>query len=283
MAIATIVARKRRRARFKTPFTDKLLRPPGESLREEIARLNEQFDDKALTFVLWCLWIAGSTYVVMKQLPNGTMLLFLSIFLTIGYAICGFYGVRLRRIGGLLQDYNLGFLGERAIGEELNQMLANGYKVFHDVVFDGSPGSTKFNIDHVVVGQGGVFCVETKTRRKQIRKGYNSPRNTVEFDGSWLKYPWGNEDYGVNQARKNAVFLSKWMKDATADDVQVVPILALPGWFVERKGRSDVVVVSGREVCSAFPRAGSKAVLSPEQVKRIVFQLEQRCRNIEVE
>src|SRR5688572_1213217 len=59
-----------------------------------------------------------------------------------------------------LWDSRLGFTGERVVGEELNQFLASGFRVFHDVPFDN------FNIDHVLVGPPGVYAVETKARRK---------------------------------------------------------------------------------------------------------------------
>ena len=269
---------KRRKERFKTPFTGKLLRPPGETLREKLLELDEKFDTEIIGFMFLC----GGLGVVIYNLKLHDWVS-LGVVVLIGYGACVFYSLRIFRLGRLRRDYNLGFLGERAVGEELNRLWAKGYEVFHDVQFEGRPGSKNFNIDHVAVGPCGVFCIETKTRRKRVRKGYNSPRNAVEFDGSSLIYPWGSEDFGISQARQNALHLSKWLQQATADEVNVVPILALPGWSVNRKGRSDVLVVSGREVCSAFPKAGSKALLSSEQVQRIAFQLEQRCRSVEVE
>lgn len=271
-------AYKRRKERFKTPFTGKLLRPPGETLREKLLELDEKFTEEIIGFLFLC---AGIGIVIYNLKLLGW--LSLGIVVLIGYGACAFYALRIFRLGKLRRDYNLGFLGERAVGEELNRLMAKGYEVFHDVQFEGRPGSKNFNIDHVVVGPCGVFSIETKTRRKQVRKGYNSPRNIVEFDGSSLIYPSGSEDFGVLQARENALHLTKWLQQATADDCSVVPILALPGWSVNRKGRSDVLVVSGREVCSAFPKAGSKALLTSEQVQRITFQLEQRCRTVEVE
>jgi hypothetical protein len=45
-----------------------------------------------------------------------------------------------------VRPLRLGFKGERAVGEELNQLLRQGFHVFHDLPFDS------FNIDHVIVG-----------------------------------------------------------------------------------------------------------------------------------
>jgi len=274
--------RRWRRARFKTPLTAKLLRPPGESLREEIQRLDEKLNDNLVTFITVCFAIGIFTWQAsVKQ--NASFFIAIAVFPTIGYAACAIYGIRIFRVQRLKHDYELGFLGERAVGEELNQMLARGYEVFHDVLFEGRPGSKNFNIDHVAVGPGGVYAIETKTRRKQPKKSHGAPRNVVEFDGSRLLFPWGADDFGIKQARVNAGVLGSWLQKAVGAEIEAIPVLALPGWSVERKGRGDVRVVSGREICSAFPKAGVNPVLSANQIKQIAFQLEQRCRNIDVE
>lgn len=274
--------RRWRRVRFKVPLTAKLLRPPGESLREEIQRLDEKLNENLIGFVIMCFVIGFTTWQSSLQQKSISWAMW-AVILTIGYAICAIYGVRAFRALRLKHDYELGFLGERAVGEELNQMLVRGYEVFHDVPFEGRPGSKNFNIDHVAIGPGGVFVIETKTRRKQPKNGQDSPRNIVEFDGTRLIFPWGGDDFGIKQARANAGTLSAWLQKAVGFEIEAIPILALPGWSVERKGRGDVRVVSGREICSAFPGMNAKPALSVHQIKQIAFQLEQRCRNIEVD
>ena len=54
----------------------------------------------------------------------------------------------------------LGRDGERAVGETLQALVAERWQIFHDVPGEG------FNIDHVAIGPGGVFTIETKTRSK---------------------------------------------------------------------------------------------------------------------
>lgn len=272
---------RRRRERFKTPFTDKLLRPPGESCREELLRLDEKLAESAIGFTAMCVWLGISIYNIHFHGKTSTII-GIGILVLIGYGACIYYAIRIFQVSRLWRDYNLGFLGERAVGEELNRMLARGYEVFHDIVFEGHPGTKKFNIDHAIVGPGGIFCIETKARRKHVKKA-NSPRNIVEFDGHRLIFPWGSDDFGIKQARGNAAYLASWLQQAVGGKVDVVPVLALPGWSVDRKGKGDVRVASGREICSAFPSVNSKAVLTLDQIKRIAFQFEQRCRNVDVE
>jgi hypothetical protein len=54
---------------------------------------------------------------------------------------------------------HLGYYGERAVGEQLENLLARGYRVFHDVP---AVGSKPFNLDHVAVGKTGVAVLETR-------------------------------------------------------------------------------------------------------------------------
>jgi hypothetical protein len=125
------------------------------------------------------------------------------------------------------ENYRLGFDGERFVGEELSRLIAHGYEVYHDVPFDG------FNIDHVLVGPGGVFSVETKTRRKPVSESQGKEYH-VQFDGSCLRWPWGTDTHGLDQAVNNARTLSQWLGSAVGDPVYVAPILTLPGWMVDR-------------------------------------------------
>lgn len=52
--------------------------------------------------------------------------------------------------------------GEEAVGEILESLTSDGWHVIHDVSFG------RGNIDHVVVGPGGVFSIETKSHAGRI-------------------------------------------------------------------------------------------------------------------
>ena len=54
--------------------------------------------------------------------------------------------------------------------------------------------------------------------------------------------------------------------------------LALPGWFVDRQGRGEVMVISGREV---YRLLGGQLMLNPAMQKRIAHQLDGLCRDVE--
>lgn len=262
------------RRRFKTPFIQHLLRPPGESLRLRIDELSEKLMTDVLILLI-CAMVAGfGLRAIFKHALVGGVVLAISLppFL--------FFTHRLWQRICLLRDCNLGFLGERAVGEELNSLLADGWKVFHDVEFDEHPGQKTFNVDHVVVGPGGLFAIETKTRSKQALTPRDHSPNIVVFDGSTLEYPWGREDFGIRDARERSQHLSQWLTKSLQTVCSFRPVLALPGWFVKRTGKSDLHVVSGRELGQLFDGLNKRPVMDPVTVRAICALLDQKCRDV---
>lgn len=170
----------------------------------------------------------------------------------------------------------LGLDAELAIGQELDHLMREGAVVFHDV-----PGD-QFNLDHVVVAPQGVFAIETKGYAKPNREGGRADA-TLTFDGKRLALPHWSSSGPIEQAERQARCLATWLESATAEAVHVVPILALPGWYVERKGRGEVLVFSGKELRGHLLKARPAKPLGPDQMQRVAHQLEQRCRNVQPE
>jgi hypothetical protein len=196
----------------RVPTSEKLLRPPGESLRRKLA----EFDDKLLISVMLLIGAPIFFATQTRTLPFGTFVLWL-VPLTI---LCA---VPLYIAGRRARNYALGLLGERAVGEELNQLLRDGCHVFHDY-----PGGPNWNIDHIVVAPSGVYAIETKTRRKR-RAPKGRRDHEVIFDGKLLHFPHGSDAENLDQARRNATSLSQQLTSATGEPVKAKPILTFPG------------------------------------------------------
>ena len=60
-----------------------------------------------------------------------------------------------------------GARGERATARRLRRLQRAGWTVFHDVALHGS----RANLDHLLIGPGGVFLVDSKCYRGRIRIG----------------------------------------------------------------------------------------------------------------
>ncbi len=68
------------------------------------------------------------------------------------------------RIAGLRFDRWLrGAKGEESVGAVLDGLAGEGWLAIHDVSLG------RGNVDHVVVGPGGIFTIETKANRGRIR------------------------------------------------------------------------------------------------------------------
>jgi len=159
------------------------------------------------------------------------------------------------------------------MGQELDQLMREGAVVFHDFPAEG------FNIDHVVLTRGGMYAVETKGRMKPDRGGGIKDAK-VEFTGEVLSFPDWRDTKTLEQAKRQAKWLTKWLSSAVGESIGVRPVVALPGWYVERTGRADVTVISGREA-PALLKGWRSVPFSDQMMARIAHQLEQRCRDVE--
>lgn len=263
--------KKKARQSRRSPIGISLLRGPGHSLRQEIeTATNDLTWDVVLLMVVPLMAL---TLFLAQSVLGPARLEHLGLL----YGLCatGFIGYMLRKLvkaGVHLDHLKAGYDAELAVGQELDQLMRQGAATFHDV-----PGE-RFNIDHVVVAAEGVFAVETKGFTKP-NQGRGKADATATFDGNSLKFPtWTTKD-PIEQAERQASWLAGWLGRATGSPVTVQPVVALPGWFVERTGRGRVRVFSGRELHGLLKARGASA-LSQAQAQQITHQLDQRCRTV---
>ena len=188
-----------------------------------------------------------------------------AVYLTVGIAVFGFVAWRIVFAIRKVRNETLGLEAEMAAAEEINRLMQRGYTTFHDV-----PGGKDFNIDHVIVGPTGVYAVETKGRPKKARG-----------TGKALHFPEWRETKPLDQVTANAQWLRNWLTKAVGEQVTVCPVLLLPGWWVERTGRGDVLVGNAKEVAQMVGFDRGSGSLAESLQKRIAHQLDQRCRNLE--
>jgi hypothetical protein len=150
-----------------------------------------------------------------------TLFLLVALFL-FGYGLFDY--IRAHRARERARD---GLLAERVTGMQLNRLVANGCVVMHDLPGEG------FNVDHVVIAPRGVYAVETKSFRKP-KQASTGDNYRVAFDGALLRFPDFPEKDALQQARGQAQWLSKILREALGREVPVIPALALPGWLIDQ-------------------------------------------------
>jgi Nuclease-related domain len=257
---------QRKRKGERPPISEKLLRPAGYSLQQKLEDLNDANNLQLVGTFLFSLAAVGCFSFVPTDYIG--RIIFLTVF---GLCAAGCTVMAWRTLLKI-RNYRRGLLGEQAVAEQLQRLLPLGYRVFHDV-----PGDGKWNVDHVVVGPAGVFAIETKYRTK-------SPSTVGEceavFDGNKIQYPSSYDANAHKQAVRNADWLTNMLSKAASEPVEARPVVALPGWKVSLKVRSYVKVLSGKYVPDFI--STEPALLSDKIIQQISYQLEQRCRDVEV-
>jgi Nuclease-related domain len=290
-----ILYRNRKR---KNPLTgQKLLRSPGETLLGVISDL--QFKIMEVVF-FWCVLppLIYSMSLGAIAAEKSATLLFTALVAAILISLYG--AVRAYIMLKRLFDFRLAYDGELSVGQELNGLMLDGFRVYHDIKAED------FNIDHAVVGPPGVFAIETKTRSKKInhratrrsfllrvftiatkvRSGQlqAEKEETVEvlYDGDSINFPHWKDTKILEQAKGNARWLERKLTAAVGHKVSVFPTVAIPGWYTKKTtNKSGPIVYNGKHPRVIFQKCGQKNHLTEEHVQRIAYQLEQLCRNVE--
>ncbi|MCU0788376.1 MAG: NERD domain-containing protein [Verrucomicrobia bacterium] len=241
-------------------------RPPGESMRLNLDDLNE----KLILRLLITIGVAILTGVAARAVTSGDNLPLVHAVMFTGSGVA---------LALTLWTWNLvtrwhqsyrGFEGERLVGRELNLLMLDGCRVFHDLV-DPRIG----NIDHIIVAPHAIFVVET---RIQPRKGVpNDSTSRVIFNGQELRFPGFTTSEPLRKAARNAKWLEKFILRNTGLNIPVQPLLVLPGWQVQCTNPGRVCVISPEQISSvAVDKAAPE--LYAAQRQRIVNLLDQKCR-----
>jgi hypothetical protein len=234
--------------------------------------INDRLTEDVLLLITMPIFFYA-TYISLLYFGNSKLSTFTTAFYIIaGIGSIAYFLFNLVKSLNLRRSYQLGYEGEIAVGQELNQLMLNGYRVYHDFPAE------KFNIDHIVVSASGVFAVETKARSKPTSKDRRADAK-VKYDGRSLQFPTGTDIQSIEQAKRQAEWLSKWLRSAVGEAVKVRPVVALPGWFVERVASGGIPVINPKNFRSIVkPKDGN--FLSEQMISRIVHQLERKCRDV---
>ena len=149
-----------------------------------------------------------------------------------------------------------GARGEERVSGIL-ESLPDGYHVFNDFVACGK------HVDHVVVGPGGVFSVETKFWRGKV---------TVE-DGRILLDGQLPDRSPISQANREATLVRNALANAGWNG-QVTPILTFASdtFATHRANIKGTVVMNASELKESF--ASDRVVIPPAELGRLVSLME---------
>lgn len=266
-----ILQKKRNSLRRKNPINTHLLRSPGHSLLEKM----EDISIDLFAYLQITPFISLFLYVYYTSSSKSKLLFFTFIF--IYFAGLFYIGYKLIKLSKEREKLRLGYDAELAVGQELNLLMRHGFYVFHDVNLKNT--ISEFNIDHVVVGNTGVFAIETKGRSKEINSNGDYTYK-VTFNGEKLIFPNHDETKPIEQAKRQSIALQKWLTSAVGEPIKVKAVIALPGWFITTTKKTDLTVINGKNP-EKFFNLNKEPLLSEKLIKQIAHQLESLCRNVE--
>lgn len=180
-------------------------------------------------------------------------------------------GFRLYRMRPRLRNLRLGMEGEKAVGQSLEELRADGAAVFHDLPAKG------FNVDHVVVSRNGLFVIETKAFGKP--KGRSA---TVTYDGAKVLVNGRAPDRDpIWQVRANTAWIRELLKEGTGKSFPARPVVLFPGWYVKTANANahDNVWVLNPKSLSSFMQ-NENVDLPAEDVSLIVYHLSRYIRSV---
>lgn len=177
-----------------------------------------------------------------------------------GLIVAAYLGLHLWSTSSHITAYGIGAEGERLTGRVLDKL--DGYVVLHDRKIPGS----KANIDHVAIGPGGVFVIETKRYKGEV---------TVKGDDLFIGGRKKTEF--IEQTWREAVNVQTVLAEHMARlALNVVPVLCIHGSSVPWKTVQGVRLVGPRGLKKLISKA--KPVLSEEDVQVLAEVAERGLR-----
>lgn len=158
-----------------------------------------------------------------------------------------------------------GLDGEKEVAAWLSKLSIEGYHTFNDVIGDN------FNIDHVLVGPSGLYCIETKTSSRPEKE-------SVEYNGETIQIGNGPfTDAPIQQVERNAKWLVQRMKEKTGYTFPIKGAVLYPGRTVNMNNakcweRTWVLRPNAFKTCVKNKRSGLS--LTPVEIRTIFRELE---------
>jgi hypothetical protein len=248
----------------KSPLKQPPLRQAGQSLNEKIFRIfNEKIDIYTFLIVYAFLIAAFEWFRWFSRIPINP----LGVTFVSGVTIV-FSAWKIRGHIQIIRKLKLARDGEKIVAEALENLRERGYRVFHDIIGED------FNIDHVVVGEKGIFTVETKTISKPA-KG----QSEIAYDGEHITIDRMSPDRDpIIQAKAQANWIRSLLKDFRTKDVPIRPVVLYPGWFVTSQPKGVEVWVLNEKALPSFIE-NERLSLSSEEVDALAGYLMLYLRN----
>ncbi len=245
-------------------FSDRIMHEAAQRFRDELERLTSS-ESVYLSGVLVFVMLFVAAYVLRAQdlfvgYPYWQLYLQLA-FLGLASAYAAYrlvYTAIAKRQVKFVRDANV------AVGHQLQQLTAGGTRVFHDVA------TTAGIVDHVVIGQNGIYAVNVIARRSDKQGKVCLKGNMIRFSNSKTQYP-------IIKITAKTKRLEKEFQKVLGHSVRVRSVIALPGWAIGEQSNDAHLLVSERTLSMLSGWKDETDYLMNEDVHALKNELTARC------
>ncbi len=247
-------------------FADSIMHEAAQRFRDELDRLSSS-QSIYLSGALVFLVLFAAAYVLQAQelfagYPRWQLWLQIS-FLSLAAALAAWRlgrTVLARSQVRFVRDANI------AVGHQLQQISTGANRVFHDV------DTTAGVVDHVLVGQSGIYAVNVVAKRAGKNGRVVMRGNDLHFSNSEGPLPIVNITAG-------AARLEKEISQLLGHKIRVRSVIAVPGWEIGEQASEHHLLVNERNIAMVRGWKDKSDYLMNEDVDALQSELTSRCRH----
>jgi hypothetical protein len=246
-------------------FAESIMHEAAQRFRDELERLSSsQAIYLSATLVFLVLFVAA--YV----LRAGTLFAGYpawQLWLQIGFLVFAALVAAWRLGRTILARRQVKFVRDAnvAVGHQLQQISTGANRVFHDV--KTSAGI----VDHVLVGQTGVYAINVVARRGGKSGSARLNNNAIRFSNN-------DDAISVVDITAGAIRLEKEIARMLGHKVRVRSVLAVPGWDIGEQSSDKHLLVNERTIPMLRGWRDQSDYLMNEDVDALQKELTARCR-----
>jgi hypothetical protein len=246
-------------------FADSIMHEAAQRFRDELERIGSS-QAIYLSGTLVFLVLFAAAYLLQAQslfagYPSWQLWLQFA-FLVLA---ASFAGWRLARTVFAYREVRFVRDANVAVGHQLQQISTGANRVFHDVKTSAGV------VDHVLVGQTGVYAINVVPRRA-ARNGSAGLKN------NHLLFSNGIEPVPIVDITASALRLEKEISKLLGHNVRVRSVIAVPGWNISNQTSEQHLLVNERTIPMLRGWRDQSDYLMNEDVDALQKELTARCR-----
>jgi len=250
-------------------FSDHIMHEAAQGFRDELDRLTSSQSTYLSGILVFVMLFIAAYGLQAKHLfvgyPSWQLYLQLGFLLLVfGFAVFSLVKTVIRRHQmKFVRDANV------AIGHQLQQVSTEGTRVFHDV------GTSAGTVDHVVVGQKGLYAINVVARRFFKSAHAKSAHARLHEDN--IEYSNSNAVQSIVDINAKTSCLQKDFRELLGQKVRVRSVIAVPGWEIDEQPSDKYLLVNERTIAMISGWNDQTDYLMNEDVAALQADLMSRC------